>query len=517
MRKLFFKIYSAGLNNCRISLEIGVGLAHLTGSTLVPYCVEPAWSSDPLLRKGVDYSQPATVLDVFDIPVPLERTYARHRQLKPSGALSLMSAPVWDCVMRLESAPPAASKRFRAFRNGRQRVLELNPTTTSNCDLLVDVETLGMYSCFFSGSRSAQSELQQVIQKVRPKPPYRNFASRIAKGLGRFNAIHIRRGDFRYVGQSPRAHQVKANEVVGNLSSRMSRDDLLVICTDTSCERDWFLPIRQYFRNFVFLDQLILGSERWRTEFLALPHHDDTTLGLVTQLVAAQSMCFVGTLFSSFTALIQRLRGFAGKSEFLFCYNDWQSNLVRFEKCEFVPVQDGPYSWNRVLYPVYPNVFCWFREWPESFEQFSYPGASGNANGHVGPVVLRAADARVYGSRARYERTDDWNDNIGYWSDQQDYVCWDFSIEQPATYGIEARYACPDDCAGSKYSIELGDKIVFTGRVAATGDWSLFSSWQSLTRREFDPGMYTLTVRIVAMAGYAAMNLAGIRLVPIRN
>jgi hypothetical protein len=307
---------------------------------------------------------------------------------------------------------------------------------------------------------------------------------------------------------------VTGKEVVRNLGSRLSRDDLLVICTDTSCEADWFAHIRQYFRRTVFLDQLILGSDRWRAEFLALPYHDDTALALVTQLVAAQSACFVGTLFSSFTALVQRMQGFAGKPEFLFCYNDWHPRLVRFARCEFVPVQDGPYSWNRILYPVYPNVFCWFREWPEAFEPA--PGGFGVSEAANGAVVLRAADAHVYGQSARYERTDDWNDNIGCWTDPRDYVSWDFGIAESTTSVIEVRYACPDECAGSTYTIEVGNKIIYRGRVAATGDWSLFSSWQTLTRMIFAPGAYTLTVRIVEMTSYAAMNLAAIRLVPTR-
>src|SRR5215470_144197 len=120
MRKLFFKVYSAGLNNCRISLEIGVGLAHLTKSTLVPYCVKNAWGSDPLLRRGIDYFKSATILDLFEIPVPLEPAYAHRTLIQPPGATRLLPGPVWDCVLRLESAPPVASDCLRAFRNGRQ-------------------------------------------------------------------------------------------------------------------------------------------------------------------------------------------------------------------------------------------------------------------------------------------------------------------------------------------------------------------------------------------------------------
>ena len=80
-------------------------------------------------------------------------------------------------------------------------------------------------------------------------------------------------------------------------------------------------------------------------------------------------MVFAGTLFSTFTGLIHRLRGFADvDSKFLYCYNDFLSQSVRFEQCEFQPLADGPYSWNRIRYPVSPDAYSWLREWPEAFE-----------------------------------------------------------------------------------------------------------------------------------------------------
>jgi hypothetical protein len=513
MGNLFFKVYSpAGLNNCRMSLEIGVGLAHLTGYILVPYCVRPAWSSDPLLHIGKDYSRPSTVLDLFEIPVPVDSRCAHQANIRPPGARRLLCAAVWDSVLRVDPAVPEDPHRLRAFRNGRKYISTLDVGTVCTHDLVVDVETLGMYSCFFYGAKSVRSDLIRILGRVRPKAPYRNLAARIAKSLAPFNAIHIRRGDFCYVGQSPRAHNVTGKEILRNLVSRISGHDRLLICTDSSCKQGWFAPLNRHFRDIVYLDRLILGSDRWCTEFRALPHHDDTVLGLVSQLVAAQAECFLGTLFSSFTALIQRSRGLAGKPEFLFCYNDWDSKLVRFERCEFVPVQDGPFSWNRTLYPVYPNVFSWFREWPEAYEQ----SLSVTGDGQVAAlVVLRAEEASIHGRSLQYEQTDDWNDNVGYWTDRRDYLSWDFTMARHVVCYLEARYACPDECAGSRYTIEVAAMIVYTGRVAATGDWALFSSWQRLTRITLAPGNHTLTVRVAEMAGYAAMNLAGIRLVPI--
>jgi hypothetical protein len=250
----------------------------------------------------------------------------------------------------------------------------------------------------------------------------------------------------------------------------------------------------------------------WRAEFCALPFHDDTVLALMTQLVAERAECFVGTLFSTFTALIQRARGLKGRqSEFLYCYSDWDPKFVPFKYCEFVPVQDGPYSWNRVLYPVCPGVHSWFREWPESFATAS--AAYGSKVAPEGTVLLPACEAQVRGIEARYEQSN-LLDNIGYWTNPDDYVTWDFFLQFGNTYAIEIRCACPEECAGSTFLIELDNGENVTGEVAATGDWTIFSSWQRLGRTNLGPGEHVLSVRILTMPNYAAMNLAAVRLVP---
>ena len=150
----------------------------------------------------------------------------------------------------------------------------------------------------------------------------------------------------------------------------MRRDDPLVICTDGSLDEEIFGPIQQYFRETVFLDRYLRESASIREMICAAAsRNDESVLALLTQLVASKARVFAGTLFSTFTALIHRLRGFdRQESSFLYCYNDFLSPLVRFDRCEFLPVDDGPYSWNRVRYPVSPDAYSWFREWPESFK-----------------------------------------------------------------------------------------------------------------------------------------------------
>ena len=243
----------------------------------------------------------------------------------------------------------------------------------------------------------------------------------------------------------------------------------------------------------------------------ALPYHDDTILGLVTQLVAARAECFVGTLYSTFSALIQRLRGYLNrKPEFLYCYSDWEPELVPFQLCEFLPLRDGPYSWNRIPYPVCPSVNSWFREWPESFDgcpdAAAIPGQT---------IELRASEAHIHGVEARYERTP-LHDNIGYWNNPDDYVTWDFSLAQSAVCRVEMRYACSSQSAGSNYCLEI-DRDLLAGTVLGTGGWSIFSDWQTVGVIYVAEGHHILSVRALTMPAFAVMNLAGIRIVPIRT
>ena len=136
-----------------------------------------------------------------------------------------------------------------------------------------------------------------------------------------------------------RAASISGQEIVANLASRMRRDDPLVICTDGSSREEIFGPIQKYFRETIFLDRYLRESASIREMISQLPRYDETVQALLTQLVASKAQVFAGTLFSTFTALIHRMRGFdSGESSFLYCYNDFLSPLVRFDRCEFLPV-----------------------------------------------------------------------------------------------------------------------------------------------------------------------------------
>jgi hypothetical protein len=206
---------------------------------------------------------------------------------------------------------------------------------------------------------------------MRPKESYRAAADWLVESLGPFNAVHVRRGDFLRneltKHKITRTVSVTGDEIVANLATRVDRDDQLVICTDGSPAEPLFGPIRRHFRHTVFLDEF-LARPASRKMLAQLPRVDESVIALITQLVASRARVFIGTMFSTFTGLIQRIRGLErGSTDFFFTHNDFLSPNVKYDKCAFLPSADGPYSWNHFRFPLSPDAYSWVREWPESF------------------------------------------------------------------------------------------------------------------------------------------------------
>src|SRR5665811_393717 len=94
------------------------------------------------------------------------------------------------------------------------------------------------------------------------------------------------------------------------------------------CIRD---RIKESYRKVVFLDWHILRN--YGPEFQDLPAHDSIALAYLSQLIAAQSDDFIGTMTSTFTSLIQRFRGNLGKEEpFKFLWNELPPPGAKIER-----------------------------------------------------------------------------------------------------------------------------------------------------------------------------------------
>ena len=435
------------------------------------------------------------------------------------GALQCAWAPVFESVFCFPATLPGDDARFQHFRNGRRFVYSFSEQQDEAPDLHINTQALGHYSYFFHLDEERRRQVVDLMKRLRPKRPYLAVADRIAASFGPFNAIHVRRGDFVSNELSrrkiTRAASISGQEIVANLASRMRRDDPLVICTDGSSREEIFGPIQKYFREAIFLDRYLRESTSIREMISQLPRDDDPVLALLTQLVASKALVFAGTLFSTFTALIHRLRGFANQEpNFLYCYNDFLSPLVRFDRCEFLPVADGPYSWNRIRYPVSPDAYSWFREWPESSD--SAPATFEGELPPPGTLDLCVNRAAVHGSTIRCVEEGGSQMMIGDWTDQNAFVTWDVALAAGGTYAVEIRYACPEESSGSRYGVGIEGAGELRGQVWNTGGWAALSPWIPLGRLRIPAGRSKLIVRAIEKNSYAVMNLSAVRLIPTK-
>ena len=512
MRRLFIPGYYCGLSNMKMSLDVAVVLAHLTDRVLVPYRfrlprrvpTEPGRLREPLL-----------VPDLFEIPVPWSDEWVLKTWISAPAALPCLWPSVFESVFRFSGTVPTDDEDFRRFRNGRAHVQVFTPEQDEAPDLHISTHALGHYSYFFYLDEARRSRVVDLMKRLRPKRPYREAADRIAATFGSFNAIHLRRGDFvtndLAKEKFSRAASISGQEIVANLASRMDRDDPLVICTDGSSRDEIFGPIQKHFRKTVFLDRYFREDATIRAMIAELPRDDESVLALLTQLVASKATVFAGTMFSTFTALIHRMRGFAGREpNFLYCYDDFVSPLVRFDRCEFLPVDDGPYSWNRVRYPISPDAYSWMREWPESYGAVPPPFAEESSP--CGALELLAETAAVHGSAIRCAEDEGGQRVIVDWFDPAAFVTWEVVLRTAGTYAVEIRYGSPEE--GSRYAVRLDGAEELQGRVWYTGSWMSPSPWLPLGRLRIPAGRSTLVVRAIDKIGHAVMNLHGVRLLP---
>jgi hypothetical protein len=264
-----------------------------------------------------------------------------------------------ECAFFFPSDLDTNSDDARAFAYGR-------PLMTFDDDSLqmVDVirllrhPTLGFYSYVFYVPESRE-RLFRVIRRIRPKKYYLAFAAAIKAAIGStFNAVHIRRTDFRK--EEPAWVHPSPGAILENRLTVLPREELLLLCTDEPC-RSWFRPILAEYKNHLFLDDFILTNKG----FSQLPFSGNAVQALITMLVAAQSDRFMGTLLSTFTSIIQRWRGQNGKAlSFEYIYNPL-GEYFQFQRGQLVETRSGPYSWNRLEKP-YGVPWSWAREWPES-------------------------------------------------------------------------------------------------------------------------------------------------------
>lgn len=379
MKSLIYHVYrhgGAGLSNLIMSVEVAVVLARLTDRLLVLQGNGPPLANIVRYGDAVGNKFPSRVTELMDLGVPW--IDAKNVDLEAFAPHELCPFPSWDCVFYFPASLSTESEDIRSFAGNRKLFVTAGEDLADVPALSVsggpDHNTLSFYSYLFYLDWGAQSLALDALRKMQPKASYADFARRVASDLGAFNAVHVRRGDFKMTEGVTTLIRAP-DEAIRALDEQFRREDRLVVLTDEAND-PFFEPIKAAFKDHVFIDHHILAN--YGRDFLDLPAHDSVALAYISQLIAAESRDFIGSMRSTFTALIQRMRGNNGKEEiFKFLWNELAnpgdviergrhpvSDIIRLEKGIMVPERDGPYSWNRHHQRLNP---AWMREWPEGF------------------------------------------------------------------------------------------------------------------------------------------------------
>ena len=386
MRYLYYTNYlsgGAGLSNGIMSIEVGVVLAHLTNRLLVLDGNVPPPANIVTYDGRVNKLRPSRITDLLDIPVPWVEPDAV--ELKGLESLELTSLSLGELAFYFPKTLDLSTSDARSFVRDRKHWLtvagahEQVPLLRLSEDPLVPGtrrhrDNLSSYSYLFYLDDETRRSVYRLLQRAQAKPPFAELAQRVARDIGPFNAVHLRRGDFK-VTYGVTTLERRPAEAIEAMDQLFGRKDPLVIVTD---ERDdpFFTEIKLAYPRHYFVDWHILDN--YGTEFAALPQTDSLSLAYLSQLVAAEAKEFIGTMTSTFTGLIQRGRGNRGRSEaFRYLWNELPeshheiergrhaiSDCIPLDRGQMIEQFSGPYSWNRVSQLLNPS---WMREWPESF------------------------------------------------------------------------------------------------------------------------------------------------------
>ena len=386
MRYLYYTNYQsggAGLSNGIMSIEVGVILAHLTNRLLVLEGNAPPPANIVNYDGRVNNLNPSRITDLLDLPVPWVEPDAVD--LQGLESLELTNLSLGDLAVYYPRTLDLSTSDARSFARDRNHWLavvgeqdQMPVLRLSEAPLVPGSErhrdNLCFYSYLFYLDDETRRSVYRLLQGMQAKRPFAELAQRVARDIGPFNAVHLRRGDFK-VTYGVTTLDRKPYEAIEAMDQLFGRKEPLVIVTD---ERDdpFFVELKLAYPHHHFIDWHILDN--YGADFAALPRCDSLSLAYLSQLVAGEAKEFIGTMTSTFTGLIQRYRGNRGKREaFRYLWNELPDSYQDVERgrhaiSECIPLDQGqmveqfpgPYSWNRVSQRLSP---AWMREWPESF------------------------------------------------------------------------------------------------------------------------------------------------------
>jgi GDP-fucose protein O-fucosyltransferase len=138
-----------------------------------------------------------------------------------------------------------------------------------------------------------QCAAARIVQAVRAKAREHGTAD------GKYDAFHIRRGDFQYKDM-----HLSAEEIYLNNAKAVMADGRTVFLATDERNKTFFAPIQEHYHVYFLDDFKDLITD-------VSPNY----YGMLDQLVASRSEVFMGAFYSTFTGYINRMRGYHTRKE----------------------------------------------------------------------------------------------------------------------------------------------------------------------------------------------------------
>jgi hypothetical protein len=216
--------------------------------------------------------------------------------------------------------------------------------------------TLGYYSYLFYFKSTQKDEIVEFVKEaIRPKQKYLEESQKIKQKYGSYQSIHMRRGDYLSI-PGTRNQVVTWDEMMENISPVLTKDVPVLIHSDETDEA--------YFQAMIAAGYTLCFFEKDLPADL-----DDVEKGLVSLLVATQADCFMGTMISTFTGIIQQVRRQYGDyTPFKYLYS--QLEIIKLKAGEINDTSGYAWgnTWNRLELPDnFRKTLFFFMEYPECY------------------------------------------------------------------------------------------------------------------------------------------------------
>jgi hypothetical protein len=351
-RFLTYSPWPGQLNNTRMCFETALVLAYLSGRCLV---TPKAYRTQQQAEwEGGRFRplHPGEYLDLDSLKSLVEiishDEYERLPRDMQSDKVGLVFEP-GTAVLCYPAIPDPHSKeavRLRDFAAGRRRFLELTPRLASCRTLELRSPALEQfYSFFYADGQWAQHCKRLVRDHVKFKAEIIVAGTRIARALGSYGAIHVRRNDFL---QQQTDQDIPGDPLLRTLLARIPVGTCLYIATDET-DRNFFRTIRNHYESYFIED----------CKSAIPPGMSVAHLACIEQMVCTFALVFVGTRLSTFSAYINRLRGYYGASDKNVYFTDGSPGSQMDDE------GSPPFSWINWLRRGNP---LWGREFKEGWE-----------------------------------------------------------------------------------------------------------------------------------------------------